>query len=150
MTKEEQEEKEVEQEETQVDETPMLSRLAEDQDRAEENEIAESVRATRPMMLSRMSGAEEEMSASLKRLPMKLEITGVSELMSEMPSEIRVQAVERTQTLPAELPSTLNVERRGAGASQITAEAAKEGENIKDHRVSGVMEKLTKTEAQQK
>ena len=44
--------------------------------------------------------------------------------MSEMPSEIRVQAVERTTRLPAELPSAFNVERRGACVSQITAEAA--------------------------
>ena len=70
--------------------------------------------------------------------------------MSEMPSEIRVQAVERTTRLPAELPSTLNVERRGARVSQITAEAAEEGEDWKQPIVSGVTEKLTKREAQQK
>ena len=39
VTKDEQEEKEVESEETQVYETPASSRLAEVQDRAEENEI---------------------------------------------------------------------------------------------------------------
>ena len=56
-----------------MDETPASSRLAEDQDRAVENEITERVRATRPMLLSRMSGAEEEMSASLqKELPRTL------------------------------------------------------------------------------
>ena len=49
-----------------MDETPASSRLVEVQDRAEENEITESVRATRPMLLSRMSGAAEEMSASLQ------------------------------------------------------------------------------------
>ena len=58
------EEKEVEQEETLVDETPASSRLAEVQDRALKNEITERVRATIPMMLSRMSGVAEEMSAS--------------------------------------------------------------------------------------
>ena len=70
MTKEvarREEEKEVEQEETLVDETPASSRLAEVQARAEENEITERVRATRPMLLSRMSGAAEEMSASLQK-----------------------------------------------------------------------------------
>ena len=51
--------------------------------------------------------------------------------MSEMSSEFRIQAVERKTRLPAEFPSTLNVERRGAGASQITAEAAKEDEDRK-------------------
>ena len=56
---------------------------------------------------------------------------GVHLPMSEVPSEIKVQAVERTTSLPAELPSTLNVERGGAGASQITAEAAKEAEDRK-------------------
>ena len=56
---------------------------------------------------------------------------GVHLPMSEMPSEIRVQGVERTIRFPAELPSTLNVERRGAGASQITAEAADEAKNRK-------------------
>ena len=70
--------------------------------------------------------------------------------MSEMSSEIRIQAVERTTRLPAELPSTLNVERRGAGASQITAEAAEEAEDRKQPKVSGGTEKLTKGEAQQK
>ena len=57
-----------------MDETPASSKLAEVQDRAEENEITESVRATRPMMLSRLSGAaEEEMSASFqKELPRTL------------------------------------------------------------------------------
>ena len=49
-----------------MDETPASSRLAEVQDRAEENEITESVRATRSMMLRRMSGATEEMSTSLQ------------------------------------------------------------------------------------
>ena len=67
------EEKEVEQEETKVCETLVLSRLAEVQDRAEENEITERVRVTAPMMLSRTSGAEEEMSASFqKELPRTL------------------------------------------------------------------------------
>ena len=56
--------------------------------------------------------------------------------MSEMSSEIRIQAVERTTRLPVELPSTINVERRGAGASQITAEAAKEAEDRKQPMVS--------------
>ena len=70
--------------------------------------------------------------------------------MSEMSSEIRVQADERTIRLPAELPSTLSVERRGACVSQITAEAAEEGEVWKQPIVSGVTEKLTKREAQQK
>ena len=70
--------------------------------------------------------------------------------MSEMPSEIRGQAVEMTTTLLAELPSTLNVERRGAGASQMTAEAAMEAEDRKQPMVSGGTEKLTKREAQQK
>ena len=60
------EEKEVEQDETQVDETPLSSRLAEVQDRAVENEITERVRGTMPMMLSRLSGAAEEISASLQ------------------------------------------------------------------------------------
>ena len=50
-----------------MDETPASSRLVEVQDRAEETEITESVRATRPMKLSMLSGAEEEMSASFKR-----------------------------------------------------------------------------------
>ena len=68
--------------------------------------------------------------------------------MSEMPSEIRVQAVERTTSLSAELPSTLNVERRGAGASQITAEAAEEAEDRKQPMVSGVMENLSKRKEQ--
>ena len=63
---------------------------------------------------------------------------GVHLPMSEMPSEIRVQAVERTTKLPAELPSTLNVERRGEGASQITAEAAEEDEDRKQPMFSGV------------
>ena len=67
-----------------------------------------------------------------------------------MPSEIRVQAVEKITALPAELPNTLNVERRGAGASQIKAQAAEEGEYRKQPMVSGVIEKLTKTEAQLK
>ena len=44
----------------------MSSRLAEVQDRAVENEITESVWATRSMMLSMLSGAAEEMSASLQ------------------------------------------------------------------------------------
>ena len=67
------EEKEVEQEETLVDETPASSRLSEVQDRAEENEMTEMVRVTTPMMLSRLSGAEEEMSASFqKELPRML------------------------------------------------------------------------------
>ena len=44
----------------------MSSRLAEDQDRAVENEITERVRATMSMMLRRMSGVAEEMSASLQ------------------------------------------------------------------------------------
>ena len=46
-------EKEVEQEETQVDETQVSSRLAEAQDRAVENEITENGRGTMPMMLSK-------------------------------------------------------------------------------------------------
>ena len=70
--------------------------------------------------------------------------------MSEMSSETRVQADERTIRLPAELPSAFNVERRGACVSQITAEAAEEGEDWKQPMVSGVTEKLTKREAQQK
>ena len=70
--------------------------------------------------------------------------------MSEMSSEIRVQADKRTIRLPAELPSTLNVERRGACVSQITAEAAEEGEDRKQPMVPGGTEKLTKREAQQK
>ena len=45
-------------------------------------------------------------------------ITGESESMSEMPSEIRVQAVERTTRLPAELPSTLKGEARASHKSQ--------------------------------
>ena len=49
-----------------MDETPVSSRLAEVQDMAVENEITERVRATMPMMLSRLSGAAEEMSASLQ------------------------------------------------------------------------------------
>ena len=49
-----------------MDETPALARLAEVQDRAEENEITERVRGTMPNMLSRLSGAAEEMSASLQ------------------------------------------------------------------------------------
>ena len=64
--------------------------------------------------------------------------------MSEMSSEIRIQAVERTTRLPVELPSTLNVERRGACVSQITVEAAEEGEDWKQPMVSGGTEKLTK------
>ena len=56
-----------------MDETLVSSRLAEVQDRAEENEITERVRVTMPMMLSMLSGAEEEMSASFqKELPRKL------------------------------------------------------------------------------
>ena len=67
------EDKEVEQEETLVDETPASSRLAEVQDRAEENEITEKMRGTMTMMLSSLSGAEEEMSVSLqKELPKTL------------------------------------------------------------------------------
>ena len=70
--------------------------------------------------------------------------------MSEMPREIRVQADERTTRLSAELQGTLKVGRRGAGASQITAEAAKEAEDRKQPMFSGGTEKLTKREAQQK
>ena len=56
-----------------MDETPVPSRLAEVQDRAVENEITERVRVTIPMMLSRLSGAAEEMSTSLqKELPKTL------------------------------------------------------------------------------
>ena len=56
-----------------MDETLVSSRLAEVQDRAEENEITERVRVTIPMKLSMLSGAEEEMSASFqKELPRKL------------------------------------------------------------------------------
>ena len=66
----------VEQEETQVEETLVSSRLAEVQDRAEENEITESVRATRSMMLRRMSGAAEEISASLQKELPKTPIDG--------------------------------------------------------------------------
>ena len=56
-----------------MDETPVSSRLAEDQDRALENEITETGWGTRSMMLSRLSGAEEEMSASFqKELPITL------------------------------------------------------------------------------
>ena len=44
----------------------MSSRLAEVQDRAVENEITEMVRATMSMMLIRLSGVAEEMSASLQ------------------------------------------------------------------------------------
>ena len=40
--------------------------MAEVQDRAVENEITERVLGTMPMMLRRMSGAAEEMSASLQ------------------------------------------------------------------------------------
>ena len=85
-------------------------------------------------------------------LGMKYKDNGEEEhiLMSEMSSEIRVQADERTTRLPAELPSTLNVERRGACVSQITVEAAEEGEDWKQPMVSGVTEKLTKREAQRK
>ena len=51
----------------------MSSRLAEVQDMAVENEITERVRGTMPMMLSRLSGVAEEMSASLqKELPKTL------------------------------------------------------------------------------
>ena len=51
----------------------VLSRLAEVQDRAVENEITVRVRVTKPMMLSRLSGAAEEMSTSLqKELPKTL------------------------------------------------------------------------------
>ena len=65
--------KEVEQEETKVYETSVSSRLAEVQNRAIENEITETVRAIMPMMLSRMSGVAEEMSARLqKELPKTL------------------------------------------------------------------------------
>ena len=70
--------------------------------------------------------------------------------MSEMSSEIRVQADERKTRLPAELQSTLNFERRGACVSQITDEDAEEGEDWKQPMVSGVTEKLPKIEAQQK
>ena len=41
--------------------------MAEVQDKSVENEITERVRVTTPMMLSRMSGAEEEMSASFQK-----------------------------------------------------------------------------------
>ena len=75
---------------------------------------------------------------------------GVHLPMSELPSEIRVQADERTTRLSAELQSTLKVGRRGAGASQITAEAAKEAGERKQPMVLGGTEKLTKREAQQK
>ena len=68
--------------------------------------------------------------------------------MSEMPSEIREHAVERTYALPEELPGTLTVERGGAGASQITVETVKEGEDRKQLTVSEVLNKRTKTEAQ--
>ena len=50
-----------------MDKTLVSSRLAEVQDRAEENEITERVWGTIPMMLSRLSGSEEEMSASFQK-----------------------------------------------------------------------------------
>ena len=68
--------------------------------------------------------------------------------MSEMPSEIREQAVERTSALPEELPGTLTVERGWTGASQNTVETVKEGEDRKQLTVSEVLNKRTKTEAQ--
>ena len=49
-----------------VYETLVSSRLAEVQDRAVENKITERVRGTMPMMLSRLSGAAEEMSVSFQ------------------------------------------------------------------------------------
>ena len=67
------EKKEDEQEETQVYETLVSSRLAEVQDRAVENEITERVRVTMPMMPSMMSEVGKEMSTSLqKELPKTL------------------------------------------------------------------------------
>ena len=100
-----------------MDETPASSRLAEVQDRAEETEITESVRATRPMLLSRMSGAEEEMSASLqKELPRMLidkggGAAGVEEeaderLMMQELSKAGDQTVEK-ETLEKEQPAEL-------------------------------------------
>ena len=94
------------------------------------------IRAAGKPELSEHQPEELQPQDSLKRWTMEPEITGESELMSEMSSEIRIQTVERTTRLPAELPSTLNVERRGAGASQITAEAAKEAEDRKQPTVS--------------
>ena len=67
------EEKGVEQEETQVDETLVSSRLAEVQDRAVENEITERVRGTMPMMPSRMSraaGNHTERRVKTRKYPM--------------------------------------------------------------------------------
>ena len=80
----------VEKDETQVYETPAASRLAEVQDRAVENEITERGRGTRSMMLSRLSGAAEEMSASFQmELPKTLidegrGAAGVEEAAEEM------------------------------------------------------------------
>ena len=50
-----------------MDETPASSRLAEVQGSAEENEITERGRGTMPMMLSKLRGVVEEMSASLQK-----------------------------------------------------------------------------------